>query len=897
VTRLKGSLSPLCAMSPCDESFLRVYSPLRHRDHGGCTEKTETMTTNVATAYLIYICSAIEYKSCMPGEITDREAILSSLQSLEITSELFIEQNGKLKNAGDLEVIVDGRENSSGKKVGPYVRLLTYESEEVIMRQGEWGGNTFYLSVSGALDVYIGVANGEQKKISSLEPGSCFGEMAVLAGVERNATVAVPKAGNAVVLEVTRPALRLLRKLPKFGHVLDETYRKHGFGRVLEDLLQAVGPASDEVIQKLRQVGTFMVYGKHHVICEEHTPIKKIFLIKSGWVRRVRGVPFDAAPSGIAIALGPTIGVDFLGAGNCLGLEVANQTETWQYSATAMARTEVLEIQVAPLLAEPALRDLIIAAFSRFSRADDNSPAIEQVNDFRALASAEREISTGIVDGANLLVMDMDLCVRCGNCSLACHKVHGQSRLLRRGIHIVRPVSIGSERTQHVLSPQVCMHCKDPECLTGCPTGAIFRDPRGFVDIDPATCIGCFDCATQCPYDAITMVPKNVKGELESGNGKTSLTFDLYGTLRKTFAMASPATSLPLTPADDVVAIKCNLCEHTPLNPPGARRQAYSCEENCPTGALLRVNPVTYFDEVENTQGLIFQDQTHAFGRNIHKSDPAARVFHVGGAAAVLAAGLLAIWGLATHGFDGPLAGEWLTMRWLTGLVGLFGVAAVMTYPLRKQVYRRRAGALRYWMLVHVYFGTLTGVILLLHAGTRTGGILTTALYVAFDLVIASGLFGLAAYIIAPRIMTSIEGEPLLIEDLISRRAELQKELDEIVSQSEGWLREEIERRVIRQFLTFSFLMRQIARREPLTTLLAQARETFKELLVRQATGDERALLLKAVETAVTLRRVDALVFLHRVLKMWLAPHAISTSVMLALMVVHVIQVVYFAVK
>ena len=371
--------------------------------------------------------------------------------------------------------------------------------------------------------------------------------------------------------------------------------------------------------------------------------------------------------------------------------------------------------------------------------------------------------------------MDMDLCVRCGNCSLACHKVHGQSRLLRRGISITRPVAIGSERTQHVLSPQVCMHCKDPECLTGCPTGSIFRDPRGYVDIDPATCIGCFDCATQCPYDAISMVPRN---------GAPVVTFDLMGTLRKTFSLpAPPLRSFALTPADDVVAIKCNLCEHTPLNPQGAARQAYSCEENCPTGALLRVDPVKYFTEVGKTQGLIFRDQNQAFGRNIHKSDPLAKALHIAGVVLLLSAGVAAIWGLATRGFDGVLAGTWLTMRWLTGLVGLFGIAVVMTYPLRKQVYRRRAGALRYWMLVHIYVGALAGLILLLHAGTRTGGLLTTLLYLAFDVVIASGLFGIASYIVAPRILTSIEGEPLLIEDLVARRAELQQELDEIVKQ------------------------------------------------------------------------------------------------------------------
>src|ERR1700704_5432010 len=117
----------------------------------------------------------------MPREITDKDAILSGLKSLELTSELFLEINGKLKNANDLEVIVEGKVNAGGKRVGPYVRLLAYDSGEAIMRQGEWGGNSFYLSVSGALDFYIAQPSGEQLKISRLPPGTCFGEMALLA--------------------------------------------------------------------------------------------------------------------------------------------------------------------------------------------------------------------------------------------------------------------------------------------------------------------------------------------------------------------------------------------------------------------------------------------------------------------------------------------------------------------------------------------------------------------------------------------------------------------------------------------------------------------------------------------------------------------------------------------
>ena len=171
----------------------------------------------------------------MPREITDRSRVVEAVQNLALTAELFEEQNGKQKYGGDLEVIVQGRDYANGKRVGPYVRLLTYDSGEEIMRQGEWGGNTFYIAVEGTLDVYVRDAD-TQKKIGKLEPGTCFGEMALLAGIERNATVSVPANQTALVLEVTRPALKLLRKLSTFGNILDATYRKHGIDRLLEDL-------------------------------------------------------------------------------------------------------------------------------------------------------------------------------------------------------------------------------------------------------------------------------------------------------------------------------------------------------------------------------------------------------------------------------------------------------------------------------------------------------------------------------------------------------------------------------------------------------------------------------------------------------------------------------------
>src|SRR5258707_12084417 len=335
------------------------------------------------------------------------------------------------------------------------------------------------------------------------------------------------------------------------------------------------------------------------------------------------------------------------------------------------------------------------------------------------------------------------------------------------------------------------MHCKDPECLTGCPTGAIFRDPKGHVDIDPKTCIGCFDCATQCPYNAITMVPRDAPAAAAP---------NVVERIKGLFSFSAPAAAAPAAEGEDMVAIKCNLCEATPLNPAGASRPAYSCEENCPTGALVRVNPNEYFGEIEKTLGLGFRDQTHAIGRNIHQSDPIARFWHIGGVLFTILVTAMIAYAVLRLGFNEHLKGTWLTMRWVTGLVGLVGIAGVMTYPIRKPVYRRRAGALRYWLLAHIYLGVLAGIVLLMHGGSHGGSWLTLVLMLWFDAVIVTGLFGLFCYLVVPRIMTSIEGDPLLIEDLEGPRAGLRAGVGAISSKAGQQLSDLIERKVRRYF-------------------------------------------------------------------------------------------------
>jgi anaerobic dimethyl sulfoxide reductase subunit B len=47
-----------------------------------------------------------------------------------------------------------------------------------------------------------------------------------------------------------------------------------------------------------------------------------------------------------------------------------------------------------------------------------------------------------------------------------------------------------------------CNHCEEPECLEGCPSGAIAKRDDGIVVIDRAKCLGCRYCEWACPYGA-----------------------------------------------------------------------------------------------------------------------------------------------------------------------------------------------------------------------------------------------------------------------------------------------------------------------------------------------------------------------------------------------------------
>lgn len=814
----------------------------------------------------------------------NRSALLEALPRLEILSDLVKKTDNHYTYELDLEIIVYGRTYAGGP-VGPYARMWVYEPGETVIKEGDWAGNSFYVLVEGDLELRLDYG---AQLVRKLEKGELFGEMAVIEGDARSTTVVVPEGRTATVIELQRPALRLLRELPNFARIFDAQYRKHSLQVTLDTIEDASDGALDKtLLDELGGISQFKVYPKHHVLLREGQPLTCIYFINKGWVEVQRIVESGKGSACESEESSAQPDVHLLGPGNCVGLEVFQGCSEWPYTLVMQARTEVLEIPVEDLKARPHLCEILLKKFSGFSDVDEDKLA-EPVADVAALEAARSEVASGIVDGSNLLVMDMALCVRCGNCSLACHKVHGQSRLVRRGIHIERPQKPQAKPLQHILAPSVCLHCLDPECLTGCPTGAIARHPDKEIDIHKSTCIGCGDCATQCPYNAISMVstkPMPARGKLTR----------LVNWLKLTPEEMPP----PNTEDEKLLAVKCNLCAGTPLNPESAKKKkkkpAYSCEENCPTGALLRVNPLDYFSETKNLIGIIYRDQTQAISRNIHLKDNVARLWHAGGLLATLLLATAALWAATRFGLDQRLGGTHLSVRWLTGYVGLASIIGAMLYLLRKQVYKRRRGPLRYWRLAHVYLGSIALVVLLVHGGWRTGGLLTSALMVAFDLTILSGAAGALIYLLAPRLLTKIEGEPLLLDDLLMRRDELRNDLSRIKTDDEK-LKQLLKHEIPRRLLTLRCLFSQYTGQVELKALLKEARAEFgKEAERLKLSAESRRVLDDAVAAAATLKRVEALIYLHKLLKLWIAPHVVSTSVMLVLMAAHIFQVFCFA--
>ena len=461
----------------------------------------------------------------------------------------------------------------------------------------------------------------------------------------------------------------------------------------------------------------------------------------------------------------------------------------------------------------------------------------------------------------SLLVIDQDTCVRCGHCAWTCSALHGTSRLVRRGDKVITRLPVLGAQPRSLLLPNSCQHCKNPACMIDCPTGAIGRDPQGEVFIREELCTGCGNCAKACPWDNIRMAER---------------------------AASEVAVKRTLKLSADV-AVKCDLCRT--WSEPG-------CVTMCPTGAILRLDPSRDVREVADVLGV--PDATK-------KSRLAIPFAAIGGTLFLS----LAI-ALGTAALDYQRTGAWkpeLGSGKQAGIVAAVCILLLLAHVIVKRVpwlfMRRRTrraaiagvpqGAPRSkvkpWYRWHLVVGMAAPVAVLAHAGTRMPDGPAGALAATFWATVLLGVLGGLAYAIVPRRLTRLERDGALPEDLRRRRADL---VDRLYRAGSG--KSELVKAIADKVLV------PYARSTtgPLTLLLSgrtlaeeEARVRARVHTVLQGRGAEKlGGLDELVRIVVELRALPLRRMLTTIVRGFLPLHLIASSLLLALLAVHILVVV-----
>ena len=141
-----------------------------------------------------------------------------------------------------------------------------------------------------------------------------------------------------------------------------------------------------------------------------------------------------------------------------------------------------------------------------------------------------------------LMVFQKD-CMGCHACEVACKQEHGLG---------VGPRFIKVIESAPFYIPVYCHHCARPPCGEVCPDGAITRNERGIVQVDPDVCVGCRECIVACPFGAMQ--------------------FD----------------------EEREVALMCDLCSERLEND-----QEPACSQACPTGCIIWGDMEAISQEIE----------------------------------------------------------------------------------------------------------------------------------------------------------------------------------------------------------------------------------------------------------------------------------------------------------
>ncbi len=139
----------------------------------------------------------------------------------------------------------------------------------------------------------------------------------------------------------------------------------------------------------------------------------------------------------------------------------------------------------------PVVRQRLISQTLARLRSDENPTAL-----------MEEFVGQGLYEARSVLVLDLDCCTRCDECTRGCIQRHGTES---HGVPMPRMLRDGKRFANYMVAT-ACRSCDTPHCMTGCPVDSIHRGKHMQIVIEDH-CIGCGLCASNCPYGSIFLEP------------------------------------------------------------------------------------------------------------------------------------------------------------------------------------------------------------------------------------------------------------------------------------------------------------------------------------------------------------------------------------------------------
>ena len=417
---------------------------------------------------------------------------------------------------------------------------------DYVIREGEFG-DTFYVILNGSFSVEVWNDQGIPVQVATIQRGAYFGELAMIGRGMRTASVKA-LSPNCQVLEIYKGPFDRMLKEDKTGGLkkqLDDLYARRTIEKFIRDneFLRDISDADKKMMVDTAKLN------RHEAMADIYkagAPATAFYLVRQGFLKAWRTEGEDES------ILAYLRDKDFFG-----DLELIDgrpRTAT----VTAMEPVEIIELPRSVFAGLYQRYPQVIQAYRRYDldarTAAGDGGGGPMASKTGMMFTADL-IGLGVAQARSALIIDMDSCVRCGNCVQACTDLHnGYSRLIRRGKKLTRREK-STGKLQNLFFPNSCLHCRTPDCMAPCPVGSIARDKEGEVYIKDH-CVGCGGCAKACEFGNISMV---IVGDKKA---------------------AKPQRK----------ASKCDICRGY---------EAPNCVYNCPQGAIVRIDPNEYFDELQ----------------------------------------------------------------------------------------------------------------------------------------------------------------------------------------------------------------------------------------------------------------------------------------------------------